>query len=108
MVSLTVSWALTTAISSLHGSRVRRFHVVVRVLVEMLAPYKGRVYDPCCGSGGLLIKCQLALRGREPSIARPLRLYGQELTGASFAIALQNASLAIAARIASSRSARRS
>jgi type I restriction enzyme M protein len=24
---------------------------VVRVLVEMLAPYKGRVYDPCCGSG---------------------------------------------------------
>ena len=27
---------------------------VVRVLVEMLEPYKGRVYDPCCGSGGML------------------------------------------------------
>jgi type I restriction enzyme M protein len=48
------------------------------------------VYDPCCGSGGLLIKCQLALKEREPAIARPLRLYGQELTGASFAIARMN------------------
>lgn len=48
------------------------------------------VYDPCCGSGGLLIKCQLALKEREQTIARPLRLYGQELTGASFAIARMN------------------
>jgi type I restriction enzyme M protein len=48
------------------------------------------VYDPCCGSGGLLIKCQLALKEREPAVARPLRLYGQELTGASFAIARMN------------------
>ena len=48
------------------------------------------VYDPCCGSGGLLVKCQLALKQREQAIARPLRLYGQELTGASFAIARMN------------------
>ena len=48
------------------------------------------VYDPCCGSGGLLIKCQLALREQEKEIARPLRLYGQELTGSSFAIARMN------------------
>jgi type I restriction enzyme M protein len=48
------------------------------------------VYDPCCGSGGLLIKCQLTLRERDRTIARPLRLYGQELTGASFAIARMN------------------
>jgi type I restriction enzyme M protein len=48
------------------------------------------VYDPCCGSGGLLVKCQLALKEREPAVARPLRLYGQELTGASFAIARMN------------------
>jgi type I restriction enzyme M protein len=48
------------------------------------------VYDPCCGSGGLLIKCQLALRERDQTIARPLHLYGQELTGASFAIARMN------------------
>jgi len=48
------------------------------------------VYDPCCGSGGLLIKCQLALKGQEKEIAKPLRLYGQELTGSSFAIARMN------------------
>ena len=29
---------------------------VVRVLVEMLTPYKGRVYDPCCGSAGMFAK----------------------------------------------------
>ncbi len=48
------------------------------------------VYDPCCGSGGLLIKCQLALKEREKKIDRPLKLYGQELTGSSFAIARMN------------------
>lgn len=48
------------------------------------------VYDPCCGSGGLLIKCELALNEREKEIARPLKLYGQELTGSSFAIARMN------------------
>ncbi len=48
------------------------------------------VYDPCCGSGGLLIKCELALNEREKEIARPLKLYGQEWTGSSFAIARMN------------------
>jgi type I restriction enzyme M protein len=31
---------------------------VVRVLVEMLEPYKGRVYDPCCGSGGMFVQSE--------------------------------------------------
>ena len=31
---------------------------VVRVLVEMLAPYKGRVYDPCCGSAGMFVQSE--------------------------------------------------
>lgn len=46
-------------------------------------------YDPCCGSGGLLIKCELALKG-EGKIDRTLKLYGQELTGVSFAVARMN------------------
>ena len=29
-----------------------------RLLVEMLAPYKGRVYDPCCGSGGMFVQSE--------------------------------------------------
>ena len=56
----------------------------------MRASQGDEIYDPCCGSGGLLIKCQLALREREPALARPPRLHGQELTGASFAIARMN------------------
>lgn len=56
----------------------------------MQAKQGNEVYDPCCGSGGLLIKCQLALREREKKIARPPKLYGQEQTGSSFAIARMN------------------
>jgi type I restriction enzyme M protein len=61
------------------------------LMAYLMRPKQGEeVYDPCCGSGGLLIKCQLALKAQEEEIARPLRLYGQELTGSSFAIARMN------------------
>lgn len=61
------------------------------LMAYLMRPKQGEeVYDPCCGSGGLLIKCQLVLKGQEQEIARPLRLYGQEQTGSSFAIARMN------------------
>jgi len=61
------------------------------LIAHLVEPRQGEeVYDPCCGSGGLLVKCELALNGRERTIARPLRLHGQELTGSSFAIARMN------------------
>ncbi len=61
------------------------------LIAYLMQPKQGEeVYDPCCGSGGLLIKCQLTLKEREKEIGRPLKLYGQELTGASFAIARMN------------------
>lgn len=50
---------------------------VVKVLVEMLEPYKGRVYDPCCGSGGMFVQSEkfvLAHGGRMGDIS----IYGQE------------------------------
>jgi type I restriction enzyme M protein len=56
------------------GSSTRRH--VVRVLVEMLAPYKGRVYDPCCGSGGMFVQARSSSRptaaawATSPSTAR--------------------------------------
>lgn len=59
------------------------------------------VYDPCCGSGGLLIKCHLRLldsrgeqnngRNRLPKDVAPLRLYGQEINPSTFAMARMNA-----------------
>ena len=50
---------------------------VVRVLVEMLEPYKGRIYDPCCGSGGMFVQSEKFIKehgGRIGDIA----IYGQE------------------------------
>ncbi len=50
---------------------------IVKVLVEMLEPYKGRVYDPCCGSGGMFVQSEKFVEahgGRVGSIS----IYGQE------------------------------
>lgn len=43
------------------GKRGGEFYTprsVVRTMVEMLDPYKGRVYDPCCGSGGMFVQSE--------------------------------------------------
>src|SRR5258708_167861 len=50
---------------------------VVKLLVEMIEPYKGRIYDPCCGSGGMFVQSEkfvLAHGGR----VGDLSIYGQE------------------------------
>jgi len=61
------------------------------LIAHLVEPRQGEnAYDPCCGSGGLLVKCELALLKREKTVSRPLRLFGQELTGSSFAIARMN------------------
>jgi type I restriction enzyme M protein len=57
----------------------------------IVRPSQGEeVYDFACGSAGLLIKCELALQERELKVKRPLKLFGQELTGSSYAIARMN------------------
>jgi type I restriction enzyme M protein len=52
------------------------------------------VYDPCCGSGGLLIKCQIALDEKMSLRSRPkyapLKIYGQEYTATTWAMANMN------------------
>lgn len=61
------------------------------LIAHLVDPRQGEsVYDPCCGSAGLLIKCELVLVQREKQVTRPLQLFGQELTGSSFAIARMN------------------
>jgi len=62
------------------GKRGGEFYTprsVVRVLVDMLEPFKGRVYDPCCGSGGMFVQSNKFVAehgGRIGDIA----IYGQE------------------------------
>ncbi|MDO5681656.1 MAG: class I SAM-dependent DNA methyltransferase [Propionibacteriaceae bacterium] len=62
---------------------------VVRVIVEMLQPHKGRVYDPCCGSGGMFVQAEkfLAAHDEDPS---NLSVYGQELNESTWRMAKMN------------------
>lgn len=61
------------------------------LIAHLVNPRQGEeVYDFACGSAGLLVKCQLLLRERDKEVRRPLKLFGQELTGSSFAIARMN------------------
>ncbi len=65
------------------------------VMAHILDPEPGMtVYDPCCGSAGLLIKCQLALEEKMNLRSRktyaPLQLYGQEYTPETWAMANMN------------------
>ncbi|CAK0778351.1 type I restriction enzyme M protein [Azospirillaceae bacterium] len=52
-------------------------HSVVRVMVEMLEPYKGRVYDPCCGSGGMFVQSEKFVETHKGRIG-DIAIYGQE------------------------------
>lgn len=61
------------------------------LMAEILRPRSGeQAYDYACGSFGLLIKLQLVCRRLDPLSRIPLKLYGQELTGSSYAIACMN------------------
>lgn len=61
------------------------------LIAELMRPRAGEeCYDYACGSFGLLIKLQIVCRQIDPLSKVPLRLYGQELTGSSYAIACMN------------------
>jgi len=62
---------------------------VVRVLVEMLEPYRGRVFDPCCGSGGMFVQ---SLRFIEAHNGRrdQVTIYGQEINRTTWRLARMN------------------
>jgi type I restriction enzyme M protein len=56
---------------------------VVRVMVEMLEPWKGRVYDPCCGSGGMFVQSEKFIEDHSDNqnvdeAKRQISIYGQE------------------------------
>lgn len=62
---------------------------VVKLLVEILQPYKGRVYDPCCGSGGMFVQSEKFVTehgGRIGDIA----IYGQESNNVTWRLAKMN------------------
>lgn len=50
---------------------------VVKILVEMIEPYKGRIFDPCCGSGGMFVQSEKFVEAHGGGIG-DISIYGQE------------------------------
>jgi len=75
---------------------------VVKLLVEMLEPYKGRVFDPCCGSGGMFVSAVKFIQAHassngngkkakvSPAVRRDISIYGQESNYTTWRLALMN------------------
>jgi type I restriction enzyme M protein len=78
--------------ASAEGKKGGEFYTprcIVRLLVEMIEPFKGRVYDPCCGSSGMFVQSEEFIKahgGRLGDIA----IYGQESNYTTWRLAKMN------------------
>jgi type I restriction enzyme M protein len=88
------------------GGQFYTAQCVVRLLVEMLEPYKGRVFDPCCGSGGMFVQAAKFVQAHassngngkkgtsggkvSPTVRREISIYGQESNYTTWRLALMN------------------
>ncbi len=78
--------------ASAEGKKGGQFYTprcVVQVLVEMLAPYKGRVYDPCCGSGGMFVQSEKFIEEHGGKVG-DISIYGQESNNTTWRLAKMN------------------
>jgi type I restriction enzyme M protein len=62
---------------------------VVRLLVEMLEPYKGRVFDPCCGSGGMFVQSEKFVKAHQGRLD-DISIYGQESNETTYKLCRMN------------------
>ena len=84
-----------TQFASAEGKNGGQFYTpscVVRVLVEMLAPYKGRIYDPCCGSGGMFVQSEKFVEAHGGKLG-DISIYGQESNPTTRRLAVMNLAL---------------
>lgn len=89
----TMYYELLPEFARVEGKKGGEFYTprsVARLLVEMLQPQQGRVYDPCCGSGGLLVQAArfVQVRGGRPTV--DLAYYGQEVNQHTWRLARMN------------------
>ena len=78
--------------ASAEGRRGGQFYTprcVVRTLVEMLASYNGRVYDPCCGSGGMFVQSEEFAEAHDGRLG-DVSVYGQESNATTWRLAKMN------------------
>jgi len=62
---------------------------VVRTLVEIIQPYNGRVYDPCCGSGGMFVQSAKFIENHQGNINN-IALYGQDSNATTWKMCMMN------------------
>lgn len=62
---------------------------VVELMVDLLEPYKGRVYDPCCGSGGMFVQCSKFVKQHQGKIEN-ISIFGQETNPGTWKMAKMN------------------
>lgn len=74
------------------GKRGGQFYTpesIVKLLVEMLEPYNGRIYDGCCGSGGMFVQSEKFIQAHGGRI-NDLSVYGQESNPTTYKLAKMN------------------
>ena len=78
--------------ASLEGKNGGEFYTpscIVRTIVEILEPYEGRVYDPCCGSGGMFVQSAKFIQ-RHSKDLNGISIYGQEANPTTWKMAHMN------------------
>lgn len=78
--------------ASMEGKNAGEFYTpscIVRTIVEILKPYSGRVYDPCCGSGGMFVQSAKFINNHQKDL-RNISVYGQESNSNTWKMAHMN------------------
>lgn len=81
--------------ASMEGKNAGEFYTpscIVRLIVEILQPYEGRVYDPCCGSGGMFVQSLKFLENHQQAIDS-ISVYGQEANSSTWKMAHMNTAI---------------
>lgn len=74
------------------GKRGGEFYTpscIVNLIAEMLEPYKGTIYDPCCGSGGMFVQSLKFVESHQGD-KREISIFGQEYTATTYKLAKMN------------------
>lgn len=72
-----------------HGGEFFTPYSIVRLLVEMIQPYKGRIFDPACGSGGMFVQSEKFIEAHSGKLG-DIAVYGQELNNTTWRLAKMN------------------
>ncbi len=62
---------------------------IVNLIAELIEPYKGKIYDPCCGAGGMFVQSMKFIENHKGN-KKDVSVYGQEYTGATYKLAKMN------------------